>query len=406
MDDRAALEAFVVNNDDLREIEARLDPFNLFEAIGVTRHELRHSQFLAYLLNPNENHGLADHFTRTFLQSAFRDSAPPGLSPLELDLVDLDDVEIRREWRNIDILILDRRNRRAIIIENKIGSSEHSGQLSRYWTTVADSFPEYRIAGIYLTPDRLHAQDDRYVPVSYQTVAEVLDAVVQRSHSLMGQEVATTVRHYVQMLRRHVVTDSELADLCRRIYARHRKAIDLIIEHRPDLQSEIRDVLEQLIDSAPDIEKDHCTKQYVRFAYRPWITPLLMQGDGWTPSKNMLLFEFQNFPNRLTLNLVLGPGPAETRGRLFEALKSQPPISPPTKTLNSKWNVLWMEELLSREAFDADLSAEDAKATLTKKWDTFLTKRLPLLASAVKSVDWIWDAFPTEPRPDQSTMAE
>ena len=48
--DLKALEDFSVGNRDLERLEALLDRFNIFEVIGMAHQELRHSQFLAYLL--------------------------------------------------------------------------------------------------------------------------------------------------------------------------------------------------------------------------------------------------------------------------------------------------------------------------------------------------------------------
>lgn len=42
--------------------------FNVTEAFGVTRDELVHSQFIAYLLNPTERHDQGDVFLSLFLQ--------------------------------------------------------------------------------------------------------------------------------------------------------------------------------------------------------------------------------------------------------------------------------------------------------------------------------------------------
>jgi hypothetical protein len=67
-EDRRALEAFVVENTELETLEGFLDQFNIFEAVGVERQELRHSDFLAFLLNPSENHRLGDLFVRRLLQ--------------------------------------------------------------------------------------------------------------------------------------------------------------------------------------------------------------------------------------------------------------------------------------------------------------------------------------------------
>jgi hypothetical protein len=57
--DLKALEAFVVDNPDLERLEALLDQFNIFEAIGVVRQELRHSDLLAFLLDSQESSSFA-----------------------------------------------------------------------------------------------------------------------------------------------------------------------------------------------------------------------------------------------------------------------------------------------------------------------------------------------------------
>jgi len=58
--DLQVLEALVVNNPDLERLEALLEQFNIFEALGMVRQELRHSDFLAFLCNPSAPHGVGD----------------------------------------------------------------------------------------------------------------------------------------------------------------------------------------------------------------------------------------------------------------------------------------------------------------------------------------------------------
>jgi hypothetical protein len=63
--DLGALEAFVLDNPELEELEGNLVQFNLFEAIGATRMEVRHSDFLvvSYLRCTAEklSHSRIDH---------------------------------------------------------------------------------------------------------------------------------------------------------------------------------------------------------------------------------------------------------------------------------------------------------------------------------------------------------
>ncbi len=60
--DLQALERFVAENDDLLKLEEQIGRFNIFDALGIARVEIRHSNFLAWLLTPGESHGQGDLF--------------------------------------------------------------------------------------------------------------------------------------------------------------------------------------------------------------------------------------------------------------------------------------------------------------------------------------------------------
>src|SRR5438093_13703466 len=106
-DSLEALERFVVENDDLLQLESHIGRFNIFDALGIARVEIRHSNFLAFLLDPAESHGQGQLFLKALLMDLFN-SVPAELrplSPMELGRIDLHGVEIRREWEHIDLLI-------------------------------------------------------------------------------------------------------------------------------------------------------------------------------------------------------------------------------------------------------------------------------------------------------------
>jgi len=238
LDDRRALEAFVVENADLETLEGLLEQFNIFETVGVIRQELRHSDFLAFLLDPRQNHHLGDAFVQRLLQKvliATRHLAPP-LSPVHLDSWDLGRLTVRREWQNIDILLVDPVNRLVVVIENKIDSGEHSDQLARYLHIVHNDYPitAWRHLAVYLTPDGAEPSEAGYLPADYGLVADAVEAVAASREPSLDPALYQLMIHYTRMLRRHIVTDSETADLCRRIYQKHQRALDLIFEHRPD----------------------------------------------------------------------------------------------------------------------------------------------------------------------------
>jgi hypothetical protein len=132
-EDLQALERFVIENDDLLALEARIGKFNIFDALGIVRRELQHSNFLAWLLDPSESHGQGDAFLNAvlmdMLKHAPREKRP--LSPVMLDGSELRGVEVRREWRKIDLLIISEEPSFVVVIENKVDSGEHSNQLQR-----------------------------------------------------------------------------------------------------------------------------------------------------------------------------------------------------------------------------------------------------------------------------------
>jgi hypothetical protein len=118
----------VVDNPDLERLEGLLAQFNLFDAFGMRRQELRHSDFLAFLLDPRQTHGLGDAFVTRLLQRVLMTTdRPSAVSPIDLAVWSLDRLLVRREWRYIDLLLVDTEHRLVVIIENKTGSPEILG---------------------------------------------------------------------------------------------------------------------------------------------------------------------------------------------------------------------------------------------------------------------------------------
>ena len=60
------LENFICDTK-LKELECLFGQFNIFDCLRLTRTEIRHSNFIAWLLDPNETHKLKDYFLKQFL---------------------------------------------------------------------------------------------------------------------------------------------------------------------------------------------------------------------------------------------------------------------------------------------------------------------------------------------------
>ncbi len=67
-DDISALKGFLLDIECLDPLAEWTSKFNLFDILKISRVEIRHSNMLSWLLNPNDNHGLGDSVLRGFIQ--------------------------------------------------------------------------------------------------------------------------------------------------------------------------------------------------------------------------------------------------------------------------------------------------------------------------------------------------
>jgi len=397
-DPREALEKFVLHNEELAHLEELTGQFNLFEALGLVRQEIRHSNFLAWLMNPAQTHGLGDSFLKAFLMKtsvkASVKARMPGIektiSPVDVDVWDLTETEIRREWRNIDITLLDESHKFVCVIENKVHSSEHSNQLERYRTAVVREFPDYTRHYVLLNVTGEEPSDSEYVGVTYDEVCDVIERLLKMRASTIGADVATALSHYVTMIRRRVMPDREIQELCRRIYSKHRAALDLIYEHRPDRQAEIRGFLLKMINEDPAFTLDVSDKTWIRFHPVSWGRPELKVGQGWTKTRMIVLFQFANSsqwnPNSLGLDLNIGPGDENVRRQIYEAAtKAGSPFTPSPNGLSKKWVPLFWKEILPTADYD-DPDFERIQARLQEEWSAFKSNELPLIREVIDQV--------------------
>ena len=178
----------------LRQMETLLGEFNSFDVLDVARSELSHSRVIAWLLDPRGSHGLGETFLRSFLREAAVSASSTGIDTIgaaDIDSWELSHAVVFKERHYIDILVMDETNRYVCPIENKIGSGEHSDQLSRYMKVVERSYGHLKPLPVFLTPGGIQpekrADAERYAPLSYGKVAEII------SHLLKDQVVCTSV---------------------------------------------------------------------------------------------------------------------------------------------------------------------------------------------------------------------
>ncbi len=270
-------------------------------------------------------------------------------------MADLSESYAERERFEIDVLVHGDPARIIVAIENKIDSGERSDQLPRYRETIRREYPGHKAVLLFLSPDGQQPSDPEWIPLSYDDVLATTEAVRKARSGIIGGDVLTALEHYETMVRRHIVSDSDIAELCRKLYRAHQKAFDLILEHRPDQQSDMREALEHVVRTKPAFELDHCSKSYVRFFPKAWDdNARLKTGTAWTGTGRVLLFELQNFPDSVRLKLIIGPGEAGTRQRIFDFAKSHKDLYRGiTSKLYPKFTQVYARALVEKDDFDA-----------------------------------------------------
>ena len=269
LSDEEALQDFLLDIDCLNELQPWTGHFNLFDVLKISKAEIRHSNMLGWLLNPNENHGIGDAFLKAVVQEMVVKDTDGRYDVFQTLLLDFYSFTVYREWKNIDILLVSDQDKFLIAIENKIGAHEHSNQLNRYRTILEADYPEYRKMFIFLTPDGDDPSDvENWDVLSYATIADILSRKVNELE--LQPDIELIIRNYLDVIRRDIVEDQKLIEVCNKIYARHKKALDLIFEYRTDGRSQFADsirstLLEMATEGTIDFSSENSSGSYFTF---------------------------------------------------------------------------------------------------------------------------------------------
>ena len=247
------LQNLLLDYENLRKLDKWRNKINLFRVLGISQTEIRHSNILAWLLDPRGNHQLGN----TVLSEFLRDLIVNGQVSeyFKLLLSNQSDFTVRREWKHIDILLVSCITKTVIAIENKVNAPESKTQLNRYRNILEDEFKkEEGWAHIYLflTPDGDEPSDDKWDIITYEDIVGDIERAIQGLDLL--PEVKLLIENYLDVLRREIMKDNELVDLCNEIYQKHKAALDLIWENITDFTSE--EIAKGLTDALKKLESD------------------------------------------------------------------------------------------------------------------------------------------------------
>lgn len=365
----------LLKDEDFDKLELGLKNPNIFQILRITNNEIRHSNFLSWLLDPKESHKLGDIFLKRFLREVFSSDKFGDIDQVDVEGMDLSKVEIQREWKNIDILII--LEGVVVCIENKVLSKEHSNQLKRYKEIIEKQFPDYQQTFVYLTPDGEDSEEetDTYEPISYEFIVDSLDRILSVYGESLNEQVKNYIKDYVTIIKRELMGTDKLTELSKKIYQNHKELFDFINEHKPDLIDEVGEILKNQIKSKGYLIGSSGKKR-VRFTTES-IKDLtyINKKEKWWKNGESFLFEFILYEekNKLIFKVVISPSDKTYNvNRLKEILLE---IDGFTEPRGKKWLVTHTKNYTYDYSSISDKTPDEIK----EEMDKVLEKIIPIL---------------------------
>lgn len=273
---------------------------NIFDAVGMERQEVKHSAFIAWLLDPCNPHGLGNRFLAEFCRFLFVNDSitvqQRNINALALggvrdfnsltDFINDKKLEVYRERvlvdseSRIDIYIESKATKTAIIIENKVFTDNHDDQLHRYieqlntYSKAKQNLIERRIF-VYLTPlgtppdDRQEHNEahNMYCLLSYKTILNIIERVKQYCAE---DRVLFLMEDYISMVKKNILKEDEkVRAKCREIFREYEKEIELLLRYNSDNANEIiKYCKEKLIEKLQAVVTFKDSDKYFEF-YTP-----------------------------------------------------------------------------------------------------------------------------------------
>ena len=213
------------------------------------------------------------------------------------------------------------------------------------------------------------AEREHWTTMSYTEILRLVEGTMAAAGDTANEDVLAFLRQYAITLRRNIVPEvsNDVHELARRIYRKHKRAIDLIIEHResyePNYVTEGFWMVRESIGKQPLWKERTCNRPYVRFVSTAWEEFEQLKMGTWP--HHLLLFEVQVTDSRAELFLTLFKGGDKSlRKQIFDRVRAnadvfdceEPAYSAESIRLHTVGNVLeesdydsWWDEERTRE---------------------------------------------------------
>lgn len=251
--------------------------FNVFGILNIGRQELRHSDFLAFLMNTNRSGEVGKQFLRSFLSILARRYPKFGFDFFQFFYGDFESVSVKREYKNIDILLKFELSEKSyvVVIENKVDSSEQfydnseiKGQLDKYEKIATEEYPDSNRIYLFLSPDRRQPSNKSWTAVGYDLIYSAL-CMVETDGT--DNTVKTLVEDYKKLLRGrfNMETDKKMKEAVLRIYNANADVFNFIYANLPNQVNIMADIIRDYLKKLSWVELESTGQnKYIAFSVK------------------------------------------------------------------------------------------------------------------------------------------
>ncbi len=180
------------------EIPGSQREVNIFEILGIVENEVKHSAFVAWMLNPRASHGQGSLFLQQFVKACGLSILPGTLSRCRV-------YTEYALWDSIPDIVIYGYPSFIIFVENKVRSSVDIDQLMRESRDLdrvgsAAALERDRLHRVLLTPAGLVPSPAKalgWVPLSYSDLGYSLDQCLP---AVDFQDVASLIRTWLRTI--------------------------------------------------------------------------------------------------------------------------------------------------------------------------------------------------------------
>lgn len=260
-----------VFNDEVQGLLAQISEcvmdFNVLEITGMGTQEIKHSKLLAWMFGDNE-HGLDYAILEGFLKRVVEaNDEGETLESLKHYLYlpeNKRNITVLCEQDNIDLLVVDEANKVVVVIENKVYAKERTqgedgGQLNKYTDIVRRKYSGYACYFVYLTLDSSLPSNgnEQWMCASHNMVGQTVEHLLGTQS--INSKAELVLSSYVDLLkRRKIMEDKALEELCKKVWAKNTKALDILMEYRTTNLDKLYEMIKKEFKFCDFCDEEYC----------------------------------------------------------------------------------------------------------------------------------------------------